>query len=157
MCPLLIKSTPIHSRCRVVIQPPLPICFHTRRRCRGRMCQAARASERLTVGGCVAIQNTAPLTPCLHLQALSWAYVPGSKSLRTFDGWKTPSSTDMYQQIVIIGANLSNRIRPGVRCFDQGTRGCDLQTCNRWARLSLQMLDTLENHVNADFMINIQC
>lgn len=36
-------------------------------------------------------------------EALSWAWVPGSRSLRTFDGWRTPASTDMYQQIVIIG------------------------------------------------------
>ncbi|KAF6260329.1 Six-hairpin glycosidase-like protein [Scenedesmus sp. NREL 46B-D3] len=35
-------------------------------------------------------------------EALSWAFVPATKSLRTFEGWKTPSSTDMYQQIVII-------------------------------------------------------
>jgi hypothetical protein len=38
------------------------------------------------------------------VQALSWAYVPATKSLRTFEGWKTPASTDMYQQIVIVGA-----------------------------------------------------
>ncbi|WIA29685.1 hypothetical protein OEZ86_012168 [Tetradesmus obliquus] len=35
-------------------------------------------------------------------EALSWAYVPATRSLRTFEGWKTPASTDMYQQIVII-------------------------------------------------------
>lgn len=39
------------------------------------------------------------------LQALSWAYVPASRSLRTFEGWKTPASTDMFQQIVIIGGS----------------------------------------------------
>ncbi|KAF8073183.1 hypothetical protein HT031_000844 [Scenedesmus sp. PABB004] len=37
-------------------------------------------------------------------EALSWAFVPSTQSLRTFEGWKTPASTNEYQQIVIIAS-----------------------------------------------------